>query len=70
MGTPDAMHASPPIDLVVMTLRNRGASIGEIARQTGLSEAEAESSIHRVTNRFGQHSEAEHAEVATAVATT
>jgi hypothetical protein len=37
-----------------MTLRNRGASVPEIARQTGLSEVEAVTSLRRVTNRFGR----------------
>ena len=60
------MNGSPPIDLVVMTLRNRGASIGEIARQTGLTAAEAESSIHRVTDRFGRQHEAEGSQIAAA----
>jgi hypothetical protein len=47
------MRSSPPLDLVVLTLRNRGASPSEIARQVGLSEREVEGSLQRVTSRFG-----------------
>jgi len=43
---------SPPIDLVVMSLSNRGASIEEIARRAGLSPREALGALVRVASRF------------------
>jgi lambda repressor-like predicted transcriptional regulator len=44
---------SPPIDLVVMSLSKRGASIEEIARRAGLSPCEAKGALVRVASRFG-----------------
>ena len=43
---------SPPIDIVVMSLRNRGASVDEIARRAGLSPREALGALMRVASRF------------------
>jgi lambda repressor-like predicted transcriptional regulator len=43
---------SPPIDIVVMSLRNRGASVEEIARRAGLSPREAAGALVRVASRF------------------
>jgi hypothetical protein len=47
------VRASPPLDLVVLTLRNRGADVAEIARQVGLSQTEVSGALRRVTARFG-----------------
>jgi len=51
---------SPPIDIVVMSLRNRGASVDEIARRAGLSPREAAGALALVASRFDPPSDRHH----------
>ena len=51
---------SPHIDIVVMSLRNRGASIEEIARRAGLSPREAAGALVRVASRFDPPADRHH----------
>jgi lambda repressor-like predicted transcriptional regulator len=51
---------APPIDIVVMSLRNRGASVDEIARRAGLSPREAAGALARVASRFDPPADRHH----------
>lgn len=58
MNRPTALPAaSRPIDLMVLTLRNRGASLDEISRQTGLSPGETARSVRSVAVVFARRPE-------------